>query len=992
MIRFLATMATMLFLSSAYFLYGAFVVPFTVALNVPENELVPQLAGYQPPVLSGTAAKYFSGVEWLQQGDIKTFQSKETFFYTRNVERDESSGNQVVMSPIAILWKDPRHPEEQPFRLIAEKGIIQFENQFFDSAIQLTDARPGRIVWGTLEGVVHIDGPQGLVIDGQQFVFSEQSGQLYSDYPVTFHYGPTAKDQTEVTGAADQLNISLTNSDDAVFGKDMPRVSGVSLLTLRRNVQLDAIFFQKGQRHTAKITCDGPFEYDAVKKLAMFNNRVVVNHREPVKEKILTETLESERLALQFEATSPVTEKSESGKLLDEMALRLVRALGSTSGLGGRTSQVLVRSEKHELVATMQDLSYDLIDRKAVFSDPRRVVAKRRETTFTCPHITVLHTETNQIENLHCRGAGQLQVGHEKFGNSHAEAAWEREVNVTRTPNSPYHLVELVKNAQVIIPEIIDDSAKRQYQLGLAANQLRLWVDLDKAESLNQQGEILRQQIPIQHADAVGDVALVSTDMIIDHSNHIEIFLEPGQILEEQRDAVVDASDSTMRDSPESSEKKQREPIRLSIDEIRVDLKHDPRTGKIAMRKIDGRGNVTISHQPQRSPTTQELGGDSSLILRGTRVVAESQTSEDQRVTLIGVVDEFGKVKTPAELEFGPTRIKGANLTFDRKLNQVAILGPGAFQIPVSKDLNGKELNRPATLEVVWQERMTFNGLDANFLEAVSCSLKGHQETSSRVLCEDLTVRLNQRIFFTEKPTKSAHVDVELIHAKYDVEIESNKYEGRQLVGAQRGELAEFHVNQLNGNFVGLGPGVIHAWSLGDKLKISPTDSAEANQPIRSEEAPSWRYSRLEFSGRFTGQVEQKTTEFKDQRIKILSAPVEQALLKFREDDVAKVNNAVRLDCRSLKIFQKEFDDQPYWELFAQNVNELEGQIFRAVADELSFDERLGRFILRGIGKDATLYFQERPGIPFSPSSHRYIEFIPKKRSITVDGSSGLSG
>lgn len=1000
MIRFLISLATMLFLVSAYFLYGAFVVPFTVALDVPDSELVPQTTDYQPPVLSDTAKKYFSDVAWLHQGEIKSYQSEEIFFYTHNVQRDEQSGNKVLMSPIAMLWQDPKHPERQPVRLIAQKGLIQFENQFFDSALQLTNSKPGRIVWGTLEGLVHIDGPDGLELDGKQFVFSEQSGQLYSDYPVKFHYGPTPEDKTEITGSADQLDLSLTQSSESILGNDMPRIGGASLLTLRRNIKLRTSFFQKGQKHFAELNCDGPFEYDFISKKASFNSRVFAKHIQPGKGRTFTDSLQAERLVLQFKELSSRSQaqaiaEDESQKLFDDLELAEVRAYGSTIGLGGRSSQVVVRSEEHNLVATMQNLTYDLHSRVAKFLDPNRVLATRGETTFACPAISLKHSEDKKLEYLHCHGPGQLYASHEKFGSSHAEAIWGGEVHVVPDPTGPYHIAELIKDARVVVPEIVESGAHETFQLDLGADQLRLWVDLAKAEALQGEENILQHELPVSRAEAIGNVSMVSDEMVVDHSNHINVLLKPTDKVvpntQSSENEVVGVS-HTESDATKNARKRLQDPIRLSIDQIQINLLHNSSTGKVELERVDGTGDVIITHQPEANETTQEFGGDSPLILKGKRLVVESNGEADQTVTLIGIVDEFGKVTSPAELEFGQTRIKGANLSVDRLKNQVAINGAGAFQIPVSKDFNGKQLERPAMLEVVWQERMTFDGLNAIFLDAVSCSLNGHQESTSRMLCDELRVRLTKKLLLTEKPDQREKIEVDSIHAKHGVELESNEYQQNKLVGARRGHLAEFHVNQMSGNFIGLGPGEIHAWSLGDQLKLSPTDTAEANQPIKTDETPHWRYSKLKFSGRFTGNVHQQTSEFQKQEIKILSAPVDQALVKFREDDVSLVENAVRLDCRSMKILQREFEDRSYWEIFAQNVNELEGQLFRAVADELSFDERLGRFILRGIGKDATLYFQERPGAPFSPSSHRYIEFIPKKKSITVDGSSGLSG
>lgn len=1004
MIRFLTTLATMLLLSAVYSLYTALVVPLTVArVDLDALASSGNLEGYQPPVLTDTAVEYFPDLPWLQAGDIKTFQSRQTFFYTRDVQRDEVSGNQVRMSPIAVLFKDPRRPDEKPFRLIAEKGLIQFENRFFDSALHVAGASPGRIVWATLEGAVHIDGPDGLQLDGRQFVFSEQSGQLYSDHRVAFHYGPTAHDGTEVTGSADQINISLKKAEASILGEDMPRIGGVSLLTLRRNINLTAHFQQEGEQHQLHLTCDGPFEYDVDAKVVHFNQRVEVTHLAPDGKGVSRNRLTSEQLSLQFVSTAPVPvdpqpgESLDQGKFLDDLKLSEIRALGTTEGLGGRRSQVKLTSEEHDLAATMQELHYHLIERTAHFFDPQGVIARRGAGTFHCPDVLLIHREDRQLERLECRGAGQLLVGHEKLGEGRAEVKWEGQVIAAPDPQGTRHIVEVQENAQLLFPGLEHADGGRQLEMGIAANLIKLWVDLDQAQKLESRGPLLQETLPLEQAEAIGEVAMVSSDLVIEKCDRALIVLETPDSIRAQSgktESLVSATDDDSHAAPLSRNRdSNRSPVRVSTDNLQVSLVHDRQMGRIDLHRVVGEGKVRIRHQPSEQTAASRVDQDNPVVLlTGTRLIAENQGPSAMAVTLLGIVDKFGEVTHPAELQFGDVRIAGANLTYLQAQNQVAILGPGAFQLPVSRNLDGDPLDHPAFLEVVWQERMTFDGLDAKFLQAVSCSLKGHQENISRVNCDDLTVRLNQKVAFQQNAPDTDDLDIEWIHARNGVELEAYQFEQAKLKTIHLAKVSEFRIQQQTGDFVGVGRGEIQSWTLGDQIRLAPTDTVESNQPIRNQDEPHWRYSRLEFSGKLTGNFLEKTAQFDRQRIRILSAPVNQAKAKFSEDDVSSVSNAVRLDCRSLKIFQRDYQDRPYWELFAQEVNELEGQVFRAVADELSFDERLGRFILRGIGKDATLYFQERPGASFSPSSHRLIEFIPRKRSITVDGSSGLSG
>ena len=122
-----------------------------------------------------------------------------------------------------------------------------------------------------------------------------------------------------------------------------------------------------------------------------------------------------------------------------------------------------------------------------------------------------------------------------------------------------------------------------------------------------------------------------------------------------------------------------------------------------------------------------------------------------------------------------------------------------------------------------------------------------------------------------------------------------------------------------------------------------------------------------------------------------------EALEVFRRDDLSlpgdQAANAAWLGCERLRLTRRHIDelDRDFHEILAHGSTELEGQMFRAVADEVSFEEQYERFLLRGHGCEARLYFQENPGKEERPTAARLIEFIPSRRSVTVDGSTGVS-
>src|SRR5690606_4915882 len=113
----------------------------------------------------------FPDSPWTHTAQQTWQMAESAYLYFNEYERVPGAGNSILISPVAVFWKDPKRPDEHVYRMLAERAQIKFQNSFFDSAISLSSANPGRIVWASLEGKVHIDGPDGLKIDGQNFKF-----------------------------------------------------------------------------------------------------------------------------------------------------------------------------------------------------------------------------------------------------------------------------------------------------------------------------------------------------------------------------------------------------------------------------------------------------------------------------------------------------------------------------------------------------------------------------------------------------------------------------------------------------------------------------------------------------------------------------------------------------------------------------------------------------------------------------------------------------
>ena len=1021
LIRFVISAVVTLFLLSGYFLYSAFVVPLTIAVEVDDPLPAMSTKSYRPPALSQAATAHFPDVAWIHAEQLETFESQDQdlILFTQKTEPaeivddvaiTETDGQMLQMTPIAVLWKNPRDPEGKPFRLIAERGLVRFQNNFYDGVFDIESKSPGRIVWASLDGHVHIDGPEGLVIDGNQFSLSEKNSELRSDQPVTFRYGPTLEDQTEVAGSADMLELKLEESPDAVLGRDLPRVGGIKSLLLRKNVKLKSSYYQKGVQHHADIQCAGLLEYDLSRHLAAFENDVQLTHYIPDGGRYLRERLTCERLELKLKPNPAVeTEslESEPFELLDNLVFQGLKAFGVTQRFGGPTSRVRLTSEQHELNATMDGLVYDADSRTATMTDREHVVVTRNEATFSCPKIILKHSTENSLVSLDGVGAGNIAIRGEHFPNEPAEANWANQLNVSLDPESGLHIAELIGEADFTLPK---PTMKTSFAgMGIAADRLLVWIDLETAENLQEIENVLKSPLPVSRAQANGNVTLFSHDLVITEADgtkvdRIDVSIRSGK----SRTTKKESKSKFFAD--EKSNGHDSQPVWVTARSFLVDLIHDAELGVVELEKVDGHGNVKFTHRPKPNESLNRIGGDNPIVLTGVRVVGEPDAAGKTHVTMLGQIDERGDVAQPAQLSFGRMRIGGANLSFHQSDNVVSIVGPGKFQLPISKDLDGNELEVPATMEIVWKEKMIFDGQSARFLKSVGCSFDNHRENLSKLNCEDLTVTLNRKLKLDEGANRNQNEPTEIakIIANHLVNFEAYEFasengQATELIGIRKGNLNRIEIDQTTKKFTGSGPGQFHLWSFGDSLKLSSTDQATANQPLNSESKASWRYSTLEFSSTIHGDLERKTAELENQRIRILSAPVERSLAIFKrnqlspkpyesEQEAKFAENAVSMECRNLRVRQKEFNEKSYWELFAEDSTELEGRFFRAVADELSFDERLGKFMLRGIGKKARMFYQKTPREKYRSSEAQMIEFIPKDGSVTVDGASGLSG
>ncbi|AMV19995.1 hypothetical protein [Planctomyces sp. SH-PL14] len=1021
--RLLLTVATAICLVGVYRIYALIVTPLVTPVE--QGEVRPPVmmaSGAKSSASSDLAREFLPNSAWAQEAKMCWQQSEDACIFFNDHQRLQDGGNKLRLAPYAMVWRDPKRTDGGRYTIEAEGAIVSFQNEFFDEAVEFS-RKPGRIVHLTLEGKVRLTGPDNLAIEGEKFIFSEESAQLYSDWPVTFRYGPAPGQSNAVRGQADQLTVEFIKSTTSDFGPDMPRVGGLSRVRLRRAVQFDMTYELNGALARTLVTSDGPFLFHYPEKRIEFEENVSVVRPQIIKGVKHIDSLKAHWLGLQFvEADAPPAEGSGETKpavqpasgtkfgadssMLSKIQFRYLRALGREEP-GKPVVPLHLESTSNQFAADLQDLRYDAQTRDIALIDPVQVRMQHGATRLYSPLVRVRHGQQGQpFEAIDCEGEGQFEQLDEALERPMFVGSWKERVHVAPDTQSPGNILTIQGNASLAQPG----------RFQLESQAIQVW--LEPTASRGQPGAAglagsalpnAARKLPVRRAVAQGGVRMATPEVVV-LTNLADARFSAGEAAPRPgRGGPDPAGDGNPRQMPGARE--EQPPFIVNADRIEAHVVRDPRTQAFDARELIGEGGIHITREAlERGAAAaagppNRIGGDGPVDIQGHRLqMTNTGGSHGHIITLAGMHDPRTNTTRDATLQFGDYRVEAAVLTFDRSRNAIEVPGPGRLNMPVSSDLRGGKTDRPQIMNVVWLERMTFDGQTAKFFERVKTQL-GH----SLLLCEAMDVALNRKIDFTSDHPDTKGLELKTVDCRHKVVVETYDYADSRLIEVLKGNLAEFHVDNATGEFSGLGPGTVQDWRISKGgssrlLSLEPTTTAKANQPVpaREDKRFPWEYVKLEFKGNVTGNLKRQDATFR-RSVQVLYAPVAQALQVFQRADLSpgsgkdNANNAAWLGCRELDIMiATKPDGEPSAQLRAEGGDGedawLEGQKFTANGHEVIYDQAKDQFILRGRGKDkADIHFQDQPGQAQHDVNARVIQFVPSRREVILDGA-GVSG
>ncbi len=985
------TPRSVLTISAVAGLFGLYVV-YALAMNavigvrVLETRRTVSLLPPKPPVEATQMAETWLSAEapWARDAQYRV-RSHGAFIYYQSWEHlpSESSepDNSVRFAPFAVLWSKP---SERPYAIVSPSARVKFARGF-----SLTSPDTGRVVGGMMIGDVSIHGPDGLVITGRDFFYSEEAMKIWSDYPVEFQLG-------EHRGSAGSIQIDVLIDREAVSREEFA-IAGFRNLTLRNKVKL-YLQPEDDSQGTGEILveCERTLDYDTETRTATFEKDVVMTR--PTGGGTF-DRLTAAKLKLVFDpAPNHVAAKVDSASASTEDANPF---RGFDTGLSFNRLQALgpglvLTSDLRRLRAEMEQLVYSQVDRLTILRDSRYVNVRMGETLVLAPEISIKQDSTGEVRGLQCDGAGELRAFDPQTGEPTLRAQWGRRLRVTPENDSAVYLIELERQAVVSQPE---DG------LGLTAEFLRLWVSQNgdaatASPSGSPEGWSGSNLVP-QRMLAIENVGFRSENLS-GGTRRLEIWFDESPAANESGRTVSsrNAATNILNQEPASSsaglslrqppihavarpEAPQAAPPRLDADLIRVQVLRGATGERAWVKQVVTSGNVVMQQDDPR-------GGD-ALRVEGDLLEVENPDLSNERQ----IVHVYGK---PARILNGDMSLDGNQLHLDRGANKAWVSGPGVMRKLVDSNLDGLQLDRPEMLNVWWKEQMVFDGRKANFFQDVRAQLG-----ASDLLCQEMEVSLSRQIDFGEgaspSGTERQRVEIDALTCKYSVEIESRVFEESHVVEIRQGKFGELDYRRESGKTVLKGPGTLWYWKAGNSNRsgLAPRNEVAVNRPLRAREG-GWEFLEVNFSGHVDGNLNSRMTSFQN-GVEVIFGPVPKFLDRLAVDELPVEGGWIRSRTLDVVLHPKT-EAAPDWvELRATGNVELEGRgsgdrSFYARADMLTYDESKKMYRLRTLGQQRVTFWQDNPNNRKESSrvEAKVAEFFPESFKLKLDGVTSFEG
>lgn len=1021
--RLVLTLITAASLTCLYGVYTLAMRPILVIPVIPEVHIEETTESASPELPAENvrvAETHLPFAKWTSTSK-HTLCIQQAFVYTNDWFQDEQNKKIVHFEPFAMAWVIPAKGDakEEAVCIVSEAAQLEFATAFDEKTRTV-----GRVVAARLDGMVRINGPQNLAVAGRNFVFDESTQLLQTFSPVKFRFQKNE-------GSATRMDLKLIPAE-GVPGVDRPHIAGVESVHLiagpnasdptHPDVQLRVHLPNGEETIPINVSCTDELEYRFATNTAILSSYV----RAWRGQGDTLEGLQCDQMTIQFKpkavpgkSSQPSKDADFTGKPADFQMVNTDLEFSSfkAESLNPDVSPVRVTSRPRDIKGWMSELTYDAGSRSISLSSvnsSKYVGMQLKNSTLVAPEIQAELGEKS-LQSLICLGDGELNFVDDLTEQTTFKARWQHHLSMKPDEQSGLNVIELAEQA---------DFSQPDQNRALGAELIRIWLmqtamQFDLTPTKDSKQQTTPAQPEPKRVLAQGDVRLISPEMKIKRSNELEILFDetparlslrstskpplartqavklinarhaagPGRTpnprimaapqslqrgfasIPAEPDRSLGPSVNIPYDTP-----KVIDPIVVSADRIFARMQKDEGSNKPEPREVQADGKVHIIQLKKGIP---------ELSLRGNQVRIEIESEQQGRIRLVG---------NPALIQDKRFQIEGKDIQLDQTENRAKVEGGGELKLPVPENTRIPGLSTEASrmLRVRWDEKMNFDGAEANFIGRVEAKLG-----NGTMHCEKMLVTLNERMSFQTR-TNDVNPELKSIKCLEKVSFEYSSYIERRQDQVYRGEVGEFQLNYLDGNVIAQGPGEVRAWRrkapVGSSYAMHE-DSNQANRPIPTE-VSEWDYTRIEFEGKLHGTFDglrggqskrQRVTV--DDRVEVVHGPVQHPTERIDPDHLP--SKAGTLRCNQLNIVnhsEAEGGKKPYQEMIGLGNAELEGQVggqvFTASADQISYDGSTSFFTLRARGR----HHAQLSGIGYGHQNGQSIRFNPEQKLVYVDG------
>ncbi len=925
----------------------------------------------------------------------------------------------------------------------------------FDEELDLSAGKIGRLVGGHLNGRITIrsDGSREGIEDDLLLVTRDvelTERHIWTPSRVDFTWGPhygrgqrmriellpgnPADRGPSVAGVRsfhveriEQLHLELGETElatmiDGEAAEDAPAATAVAQLPARQPAA-ESPATDAATDMSVEVTCNGPFHFDVVGKVATFEDRVTVLRVNPNGS---GDQLNCESLAIYFvdreeeqkqagaEGAAPPAadvdrRRNPEERLAESFKLRPWR-------IEARGNPVVLNAPSEDVDARGQLLEYDLIEKRIVLDGNREVVLRQGANEIHARSLRYRSSGSRRaLGQIVAAGPGWLRGEMAERPGEQLTAIWRGQLSVR--PYRENQVISLYGGAELRFQEIgrLTAPAIHFYLLEIPKLDDPKQLELQPERMLAcQENYVLedrggrlvacRDGRPLPEAEVatspVRNVAIESPRLSAS-VEQLGIWFQlappalapsalapstlglPQATVVEDPSGVVTAGiwSSPARRLPRVNDPRAQVPERQQ---------HFDVAGRLLQASVLIGGTeeaelseLTIVEDVRFVETQTKLPDEKPLLLGGDRLQVAGASTPRATARVVG---------RPAHFQGRGMTLSGTNINLDRGANRLGIDGAGWMELPLEKDLQGRPLQTPGRLKIDWLSGMSFDGRTAQFEKSVTVA-----GPSQSLRTEHLAVQFQQPIDFADVDSRQ-DPDVGELFCRGGVFLENFSFEGQKQTSHDQIEVVDLTIDRVTGNLFAAGPGRLRSVRYGtaempggfggsSTANAGNEDNAAGADGDAGAEDERLQCVDVRFQGSITGNVHDRQMSFHD-GVKTAFAPVDSWHVQLDADDPDSLGpKGVAMHCGRLTINEMPAADgkRTTLELEAAGNPVVEGNAFTARALRMSYNEVWDLLVLAGDGRtDAELFRQQRTGGPTSRFAARKIYYWPKSKRLKV--------